>query len=99
MPETWREEEILGIRIVANDPTTSLDGFGAVAWLQRASSLPGCESRILAWRGERPRASDLQEGTWPPRRACHTRPSPRRRGPEGVRKDRVSVVGGQGSSS
>lgn len=65
MPETWREEEILGIRIVANDPTTSLDGFGAVAWLQRASSLPGCESRASlpgAVRGPEPVISKRGRG-------------------------------------
>lgn len=43
-------------------------------------------SLIRALRGEW--ASDLQEGTWLPRRACHTL-SPGKAGPGGVRKDRV----------
>lgn len=69
--------------------------FSAVVW-----SLPegrGC--RLSVHRPERAsRASDLQEGTWPLWRACHTPPVPGRRGPGGVPEERVgrAVVRSEG---
>lgn len=84
-------------------PGSQISRAGSV--LSSCPFLRGRGCRLSVHRPERAsRASDLQEGTWPLQRACHTPPVLGRRGPGGVPEERVGravgcAVGGLGSAS
>lgn len=79
MPETWRE---LGRRSPRNPCSSKRPKLLRLVlgclWTPPAFLLAGVRGSRLPVRW----ASDLQEGTWLPRRACHTHPSPGKAGPQ-----------------
>lgn len=80
--ESW------GSVLVVNDSNFS-DRLCTASLLPNPPPRRGDRVALRASRGAGRWASDLQEGTWPPRRVCHRHPGPGKAGPRRCPQERV----------